>query len=314
MRKGGRLLARVVMLLAVLPAAVGCALHAVAEPGVLGDPPSYGPHRLSVLPNAGAIGARIWMPGLDAGYDPQGLAVVHGDILVSAYRSDGLRQSRGPCRVFRLDPATGRQTGAVDVPPPCGHAGGLGYLGGDAVYLTDTHTLFEIPLADFAGGAASMRAFPLGAGLTGALAAGEADGLWIGSYETDGPGRIFKFPKGVLAGLQDGQTLERQMAVRALPIPSYAQGAAVAADGALWVARSSLSWASLDVVDLTRAAVVRRYAMPGGLEGIAFDRGGGLWGVSEAGSRHIYDFPLSSIISPFNPLVFRVDTGALQSE
>jgi hypothetical protein len=46
--------------------------------------------------------ARIWLPGLDAGYDPQGLAVDGGGIYVSAYRSDSLGVRRGPCRVMRI--------------------------------------------------------------------------------------------------------------------------------------------------------------------------------------------------------------------
>src|SRR5271168_1504859 len=63
---------------------------------------------------------RIWLPQLDAGYDPQGLAVDDGAIYVSAYRSDNLGVRRGPCRVIRIDLETGGSTGYVDVPSPCG--------------------------------------------------------------------------------------------------------------------------------------------------------------------------------------------------
>jgi hypothetical protein len=54
----------------------------------LGIAPSYGPKTVSAVPNAAAIVRRIWLPGLDAGYDPQGLAVDGGGIYISAYRSD----------------------------------------------------------------------------------------------------------------------------------------------------------------------------------------------------------------------------------
>src|SRR5206468_8946710 len=77
------------------------------------------------VPNAAAIVRRIWLPELDAGYDPQGLAVDNDAVYVSAYRSDCLSVRRGPCRVIRIDVETGGSAGYVDVPSPCGHAGGL---------------------------------------------------------------------------------------------------------------------------------------------------------------------------------------------
>jgi hypothetical protein len=52
---------------------------------IAGIAPSYGPKTVSAVPNAAAIVRRIWLPGLDAGYDPQGLAVDGGGIYVSAY-------------------------------------------------------------------------------------------------------------------------------------------------------------------------------------------------------------------------------------
>jgi hypothetical protein len=92
---------------------------------IAGIAPSYGPKTVSAVPNAAAIVRRIWLPELDAGYDPQGLAVDDGAIYVSGYRSDSLGVRRGPCRVIRIDLETGSSTGYVDVPSPCGHAGGL---------------------------------------------------------------------------------------------------------------------------------------------------------------------------------------------
>src|SRR6202030_3293908 len=99
---------------------------------IAGIAPNYGPKTVSAVPNAMAIVRRIWLPGLDAGYDPQGLAVDGGGIYVSAYRSDSLGVRRGPCRVIRIDLETGGPTGYVDVPSPCGHAGGLA-VGGDGM-------------------------------------------------------------------------------------------------------------------------------------------------------------------------------------
>ena len=112
---------------------------------IAGIAPSYGPKTVSPVPNAAAIIRRIWVPELDAGYDPQGLAVDHGAIYVSAYRSDSLGVRRGPCRVIRIDLETGGSTGYVDVPSPCGHAGGVAVGGDGMLYVADTHTLFATP-------------------------------------------------------------------------------------------------------------------------------------------------------------------------
>jgi hypothetical protein len=304
------------MVVAPLGCATECIAGAADPAAILGDAPSYGAHTLSVPPNAAAIMVRIWVPGLDAGYDPQGLAVSGESLLVSAYRSDRVRGTRGPCRVFRVDRATGRQSGHFDVPEPCGHAGGLAQVADRTLYLSDTHTVFEIPLLGAFGPAPPLiRTFPLGPGLIGALAASGPDSLWIGTYEKSGPGRIFEFPATMLRGMQDGQTLTREMASHDVAIGSYAQGAALDPDGRhLWISRSSLDWAALDLIDRENGALIRRFPAPGGLEGVAFDANGHLWGVSEAGARHIYNFPLSFLISPFNPVIFAFDPARLQPE
>jgi hypothetical protein len=83
---------------------------------IAGIAPSYGPKTVSAVPNAAAIMRRIWLPGLDAGYDPQGLAVDGGAIYVSAYRSDSLGVRRGPCRVIRIDLETGGPADGSELP------------------------------------------------------------------------------------------------------------------------------------------------------------------------------------------------------
>jgi hypothetical protein len=61
---------------------------------IVGIAPSYGPKVVSAVPNGAAIVRRIWLPGLDAGYDAQGLAVDGGVIYVSAYRRSSPRPGR----------------------------------------------------------------------------------------------------------------------------------------------------------------------------------------------------------------------------
>ena len=139
--------------------------HDAAQPAILGAAPSYGPATITPVPNLAAAGPLLWVPGLDQGWTPQGLAFAAGDLLISGYRSERFRVNRGPCRVFRVDPASGRETGRFDVPAPCGHAGGLAYGGNGRLYVADTHTLFEVDLAHaFSEPGPPFRTFPSGRG------------------------------------------------------------------------------------------------------------------------------------------------------
>ena len=284
-----------------------------------GDPirgahPEYGPAAIDAVPNEAAIGARLWVPGLDDWYSPQGLALVGQNIFVSAYRSDASRVTRGPCRVFRIDPASGAETGHFDVPPPCGHAGGLASAGNGKLYIADTHTLFATDLAGaFEGRPPRFHVIPLGPGVTGGLAASGADAIWLGTYREDGPGRLYRFPTAALDRITEGAALNAEDATAVLAIPSQAQGAAIdRAGGRLWVARSDLRWGELDRLDPASGRVEREYKVPPGIEGIAFDGNGRLWAVSEAGARHFYDQSWMSLIMPFYPLVFAIDPARLE--
>ena len=284
-----------------------------------GDPirgahPEYGPAAIDAVPNEAAIGARLWVPGLDDWYSPQGLALVGQNIFVSAYRSDASRVTRGPCRVFRIDPASGAETGHFDVPSPCGHAGGLASAGNGKLYIADTHTLFATDLAGaFEGRPPRFHVIPLGPGVTGGLAASGADAIWLGTYREDGPGRLYRFPTAALDRITEGAALNAEDATAALAIPSQAQGAAIdRAGGRLWVARSDLRWGELDRLDPASGRVEREYKVPPGIEGIAFDGNGRLWAVSEAGARHFYDQSWMSLIMPFYPLVFAIGPARLE--
>jgi hypothetical protein len=302
----------------LLSIAAGRLPNAVAPAGTLaelirGARPGYGPARVSNVPNEAAIVRRFWAPGLDAGYDPQGLTAVAGAVLVAAYRSEAYGVNRGPCRLFRLDPDSGRETGHADVPSPCGHAGGLAYPGADMLYLADTHTLFEIFLRQaFGEQAFPIRGIPLGPGLVGGLAASAPGAIWTGTYREDGPGILHRFNSEVLSRLDGGAGLTVAEASAELAIPSYAQGAAFDRDGKLWVARSHNRWGELDRLNPTTGAVERTYAVAGGIEGIAFDQGGLLWAVSEAGARHVYENFLAALVMPFFPLVFAIDPARLE--
>ncbi|MBV8889399.1 MAG: hypothetical protein JO305_06995 [Alphaproteobacteria bacterium] len=279
----------------------------VAPAPILGRPPGYGPMAVTDVPNAAGLRPRIWVPGLDDGFDPQGLAFAGADLFVSGYRSDSAKMHRGPCRIYRIDPAAGRETGHVEVPPPCGHAGGLASDSEGTLYVADTHSLFLVTIGRaFDGEAASIRPLILGADLKGALAASGRGEIWIGSYEENRPGKILRFAAAGLRSLPAGSTVTADMATASFQIPTYAQGAAFDADGRLWVARSELAWGYLERLDLAGRHDGARYAVAGGIEGLAIDPDGRLWAVSEAGSHHL------TLWYPFFPLIFGIDTTRIR--
>jgi hypothetical protein len=278
-----------------------------------GTRPSYAPERVAAVPNEAAITLRFWAPDLDDFYNPQGLAVIDGAVLVAAYRSEAEERRRGPCRVFRLDPGGGPIMGRLDVPKPCGHAGGLAVADDGMLYVADTHTLFATLLRQaFSDRALPFHGVALGPGLTGALAASAQGAIWIGTYREDGDGSLFRFAADVLARPRLGEMLTISEASRTLAIPSHAQGAAIDSGGKLWVARSGWRWGELVRLDPASGAIERRYAVAPGIEGIAFDRQGLLWAVSEAGARHSWDHFLPRLAAPFFPLVFALDPKRLE--
>jgi sugar lactone lactonase YvrE len=301
----GRILAAVAVIAACGVSLVSYRLDTISR-AIRGQRPSYGPTSISEVPNFAAIDRLIWVPGLDQGWDPQGLAIAEGSLFVSAYRSDGFWVNRGPCRVFRVDPETGSETGHFDVPPPCGHAGGVAYAGGGKLFIADTHTLFEVDLdRAFADLAPKFRIFPLGRGVKGAFAASGSGEIWIGDYEQMRPAFMLKYDLAVFESLKEGAALNADAAAAVVPIPSYAQGAAVVPRGKVWVSSSDLGWGFLDQLDAVTGRLERRYAIAGGTEGMAIDQDGRLWCVSEAGSRHL---PLRY---PFFPLIFRLNPARL---
>ena len=146
-------------------------LLAWAQP-VLGTPPRHAPPTLAEVPNAQAITQRIWAPGIDDGYVPQGVAWAGGRLYLSAYRSTDPAVGQGPCRVFQIDPAHGATLGWLDMPPGCGHAGGLVALDERTLVLGDTRRLYRIDLiAAFGPRPDAARAITATVGLRGALKA-----------------------------------------------------------------------------------------------------------------------------------------------
>ncbi len=296
--------------LAVLAAlAAGCT--SVASDGIVGGTrPAYLESVTEEVPNAAALGRRIWTPGLDAGYVPQGLTSAGPYLLVSSYLpTPDLRANTGPCRVFRIEAATGKDAGHFDLPPgECTHAGGLAYLGGGRLLLADTHRLFLIDLERaLASGKAeeAMKSVYIEGRLRGSFATFDGHDIWIGTWTKDaGQARMFRLDPRLFDEF-DGRTIGDDRALESFAIPAEAQGAAWDRHGGLWLSASNGAWGRLYRLD-RHGAVQARYEMVASLEDLAVDDAGQIWGLSESGTRK-YIHQATRF-----PFIFRIDVAKLR--
>lgn len=286
-------------------------LSAVAFAQVLGTKPGYElPNAAGAMPNEQAMARRIWVPGLDDGYVPQGLATDGRYVLVSSYRSADPKVNTGPCRVFRVEIATGKDAGFFDMPAACTHAGGLAYLGGGTLVVADTRQLWRIDLeralATGKAEGALRGTVKITGELRGSFTAFDGTDLWIGTWTKEAPkAKLFRLDPRLFDDY-DGQTVNEDRAVETLPIPLEAQGAAFDRNGNIWVSMSNSREGALYRLDRKTGAVLARHDMMIGLEDLEFDDAGRLWGMSEAGARKYLHW------TKHHPQIFEIDVAKLK--
>ncbi len=287
----------------------GCAASGPHLPD--GTKPGYLDAVTESVPNAAALGRRIWAPGLDAGFVPQGLTAAGGYLLVSGYRPmPDLDSKTGPCRVFRIEAASGKAAGSFDLPVgECTHGGGLAYLGGGELLLADTHRLFRIDLERaLATGSAqgAMRTVRLAGALRGSFAAFDGKDAWIGTWtHIPSEARLYRLDPRLFDDY-DGRTVSEDQALESVPIPFGAQGAAFDRGGDLWVSASGGEWGKLYRLD-RHGGPKAEYEMVAALEDLTVDPSGRLWGLSESGTRKY----VTRWRTRF-PLVFEIDVARLK--
>lgn len=289
-------------------ALAGCA--APPTDRVLGTPPGYLAATTESVPNAAALRHRIWTPALDQDYVPQGLTSAGPHLFVSSYKpTPDLKANTGPCRVFRIEIATGRPAGHFDVPAgTCTHAGGLGYAGDGRLFLADTRALFLIDIdRALATGttAGASRMVRIMGELRGSFAAFDGQHAWIGTWTRDqAKARMFRLDLRLFDD-HDGRTVTEQRALESIPVPLEAQGAAFDRAGNLWVSASNSRWGRLYRLD-RQGRVQAQYEGPAGLEDLTVDDAGRLWGLSESGTRKYLSWATRF------PYVFEIDVRRLQ--
>ena len=302
---------RVTKSFAALSIALGVAMPLQAGAlEVLGNKPGHIRGGPSSVVNDQAITRMIWAPGIDDGYVPQGVTWADGAIYLSAYRSTDPKVDRGPCRIFKVDPASGNTLGQFDLPAECGHAGGLAYVGQGILIAADTRQLYRIDAAAaFSPGNASngvTASVRLDGELKGSFVDFDGSSVFIGAYEKDAAkARGYFLPLSIF-DKHDAATIDESAASRSIPLPPEAQGAAFDRLGRLWISASSSRFGRLYQIDGDTGRIASSYTMVIGMEDIAFDEGGQLVSVSEAGSLRWQRW------SKTFPVLFQVDLSKLQ--
>jgi hypothetical protein len=261
-----------------------------------GTRPSFVIRTLSDVPNRAAFAEHIWVPDIDAGFVPQGLAYSNGQLVLSAYRSTNSKQNHGPCRLFFIAPSTGAVTRRVDLPPSCGHAGGVAALADGRVVVADSRALYTVK------GSRVTAITILKGKLHAAFAEADSRSLWIGSYKKSGHGTLWQFPLTILGKA----AIDESHAVARHTIPARVQGLALDHSGGMWLTVSGSRDGTLLKFDPVHNRVIARYAMPAGIDDLAVDGRGRIWAVSEAGSIRWSKWPTNY------PLLFAIDPARLQ--
>jgi hypothetical protein len=293
-------------------AATACAATGGAQEGILGTRPAYLGEIARSFPNVQAVKPRMWAPGLEEGWTPQGLALVGKHFLVSAYQDTD--KGRPSCRVFRLEVASGSPAGHFDMPDPCRHAGGITDIGGGYVVVADTRQDWKVDLAKAlaAGKAqgATRGMIKLARGFGSAFTFFDGKDLWNGVFAVEkdaADSKIYRLDLGVFDRL-DGQTIDGAVALEIVPVPILAQGAALDREGNLWLAASYGPLQSyLYRLDRRTGAALARYGMPSRIEGIVFDADNRLWAISESGSRKYHNGRDDDF-----PFIFEIDVARLR--
>jgi hypothetical protein len=282
---------------------------------ILGRKPSYTWASVSSVPNKQAIGKRIWIPGLDEGLVPQGMTFAEGQILMSLYQSTDPRISKGPSRVYRVDPQTGNVTGQFDLPSDIGHADGLAYAGINVLYVADTHShqiyKIDLEIAIKKGNAneAVIGKILVDKSMGPAFITYDGRHLWFGKYtksKSDIP-KIYKIDPDIgFKELPKINKVSPEIALFSFEIDVESQGATFDRDGYLWLSQSGSKSGKLQKVDSSNGKVIKEYEMMAGLEDLALSPDGKLWSVSEAGTKRWLKW------DTFYPLIFEVDITKLK--
>jgi hypothetical protein len=284
---------------------------ATGDGKILGQRPSYVKDPPASFANQQAITLRLWNPGLEEGWTPQGLALSGKYALVTSYQDKD--PGKPKCRVFRVELATGAAAGAFDMPEPCRHAGGITDIGNGQVIVADTRQDWRVDVAKAvaAGKAegATHGMIKLGVGYGSAFTFFDGKDLWNGVFVTEknaADSKVYRLDMALFD--KEGVNIDKDVPLEVVKVPILAQGGAFDRQGNLWIAGSYGPRTSyLARVDRRTGETLARYDMPPRIENIVFDSSGRLWGISESGSRKYHNEQDEDF-----PFIFEIDVAKLK--
>ncbi len=259
---------------------------------VIGNKPDYLPSTLTRFWGDDAVCRGRWLGGDHGRFVPQSVDVDRDFVWVSGY--DGSSDVDGRiCWVYQLArpslrvvtevrSLSGRLRDGTTI--TCHHAGGI-VSDGPRLWVSDTTNLFLLKRSEVGSPSAVKRVWRLGGEVRGSTSTlHPVKGLGLGRYAVRGEGRVdwYDVPR-MLAS-----TAETLYASGTEPAPNGLQGMSV---GALSPEATRATWKTLSG---SRCTVLlgpggRRIPVTPGVEGLAFDGGGGAWMLSESSARTYYD-------------------------
>ncbi|HEX4938429.1 MAG TPA: hypothetical protein VFX11_07125 [Candidatus Kapabacteria bacterium] len=282
--------------------------HARTVAGVAdiqGEKPRYLQQVSMDFDNAAAVQQALFVPALDDGFIPQGLAQRKGAFYVSGYvqARDGQRPE---CRIYRLLKDKPRERILLPLPASCNHAGGLAMTDGGVLLISDNIRLFTLLVSD--GGKPLKRAareIRLQAPLKGTFVSYHRGMVYLGSYMKDlDVTRVHVFPQSVLSKAE----ISVKDAVDSFDAPHKSQGAYFDDSDYAWTTSQAKGFNYLNKFNMKTRKTEQRYRLVRGMQGIVKDADGSLWVVSEAGALKYRDW------SQRFPAIFRLDVKRLQAE
>jgi hypothetical protein len=150
-------------------------------------------------------------------------------VLVASYKSADPKVGGGPCRIFAVSMATGKQTGYFDMPEDCGHAGGLAMIDPATVVVSDTRMLYKIDLKraldDKQASAAMLSVVKLGGQVKGSFVDFDGKDLWVGASEkTADKARAFRLDLKVFGDGGKTATVAESAALSSIRFPPRPTG------------------------------------------------------------------------------------------